>query len=180
MGRKQYRAGIVDRQRRLQGTAPLGVSESDTRPYFHFRLNRQWDADPVLSGLSGSVRELVEGGLVPDLVALTGDIAFAGRADEYRQAREWLDGELLGALPDGFDRSRILIVAGNHDVDRKAINFLSKSTQDALLAAKNQQQIAAVLSDPTQRDILLARHAARDALTASRVEQEIRTHGEDD
>ncbi|MDC3958616.1 tetratricopeptide repeat protein [Polyangium jinanense] len=53
----------------------------------------------------------------PDVVFVTGDIAFSASADkEYPTAKEWLD-KLLAALKLGPER--VLLVPGNHDVDRK-------------------------------------------------------------
>lgn len=57
----------------------------------HFRASKSWDADPVLRALTEFVGEEAGRGLTPDLVAITGDLAFSGRADEYRLARAWLD-----------------------------------------------------------------------------------------
>lgn len=52
----------------------------------------------------------------PDLVFFTGDLAFAGGADEYDLLRKHFLTPLQGALPDGCP---IFTVPGNHDVDRK-------------------------------------------------------------
>ncbi len=62
--------------------------------------------------------ELVAGELgPPDVVFLTGDIAFSASAEkEYPAAEEWL-GRLLAVLKIGPER--VLLVPGNHDVDRK-------------------------------------------------------------
>lgn len=49
----------------------------------------------------------------PDVVFVTGDIAFSASSEQYDQAAEWL-GKLLEALKIGPER-----VPGNHDVDRK-------------------------------------------------------------
>lgn len=58
---------------------------------FHFRAGTTWDADPVLRALARTIGEEAAGGLQPDLVVITGDLAFSGRADEYRLAKQWLD-----------------------------------------------------------------------------------------
>jgi tetratricopeptide (TPR) repeat protein/predicted MPP superfamily phosphohydrolase len=62
--------------------------------------------------------KLVAGELgAPDVVFLTGDIAFSASAEkEYAAAEEWLV-RLLASLKIG--RERVLLVPGNHDVDRK-------------------------------------------------------------
>ncbi len=51
----------------------------------------------------------------PDFVAVTGDIAFSGKKEEYEEAGEFFK-ELKGILPGG---TVFLVVPGNHDVDRK-------------------------------------------------------------
>lgn len=50
-------------------------------------------------------------------VAVTGDIAYSGRVDEYDEAEAWLSrvGECVGEPPT-------LVVPGNHDVDRSAFD----------------------------------------------------------
>jgi predicted MPP superfamily phosphohydrolase len=72
----------------------------------HFRADRAWDSDPVLRDLARFIAAEVRQGLVPDLVAVTGDLAFSGKADEYRRdpdqpddrphctASDWLTDEL--------------------------------------------------------------------------------------
>ncbi len=50
-----------------------------------------------------------------DAILVTGDIAFAGRADEFQIAGRWLE-ELCEHLE--IDTSNVLVTPGNHDVDR--------------------------------------------------------------
>jgi 3',5'-cyclic AMP phosphodiesterase CpdA len=52
-------------------------------------------------------------------ILVTGDIAFAGKKEEYDTAREWLERlcDLLGCA-----RENVWLVPGNHDVDRDVIN----------------------------------------------------------
>ncbi|MDG4550168.1 MAG: metallophosphoesterase [Candidatus Contendobacter sp.] len=126
----------------------------------HFTASKAWDADPVLRALTKFIAEEVKNGLVPDLVAITGDLAFAGVAKEYRLARNWLDKQLWPILPKDFPRDRLLLVPGNHDVDRNKVDFVAESTQENLLTAGDQDQIAKILSDAKQRNVLLKRHAA--------------------
>lgn len=66
---------------------------------FHLSAERRWDADPVLNGLTDTIREKVTRELPPDVVAITGDIAEKGRAEDYREARRWIDEGLRPALP---------------------------------------------------------------------------------
>lgn len=54
-------------------------------------------------------------GLSPDLLICTGDLAEWGYAREFAQATHF-----LGALGEklGVERSRVVIIPGNHDVNR--------------------------------------------------------------
>jgi len=55
--------------------------------------------------------------LCPDLMILTGDLAEWGMPDEFKNVLEFIEGvaELLN-----LNRDRVIIVPGNHDVNRKA------------------------------------------------------------
>ena len=57
----------------------------------HFRAGKTWDSDPVLRGLARFIEDEVAAGFAPDLVAITGDLAFSGRSEEYDLARRWLE-----------------------------------------------------------------------------------------
>jgi predicted phosphodiesterase len=96
----------------------------------HIRGPRETDRERRTRVLGGSwlsnVAELSKEGKF-DLVVFTGDIAFAGRLDEYlelmRRPREdgtiaaWLDETLAAA---GCTRAQLYVVPGNHDIDRRA------------------------------------------------------------
>ncbi len=126
----------------------------------HFTAGKAWDADPMLRALARYIKVEVEAGRVPDLVAITGDLAFAGIAEEYQLARDWLEKQLWPTLPQDFPRDRLLLVPGNHDVDRGKADTVAKAVQKELLVSADQNQIAKVLGDAGQRDVLLKRHAA--------------------
>jgi len=130
----------------------------------HFRAGTAWDADPVLRALAGCVRREARTGLAPDLVAVTGDVAFAGKAEEYRLARDRFERELWPALglPSAapLPHDRLLLIPGNHDADRGRIGTGARHIQDGQLAARSQDAIAALLNDDDARDLALKRHAA--------------------
>ncbi len=147
-----------------QALAPESEPDQDAirilhRSDFHFRTDRAWDADPVLRALTRSIGKEVADGFQPDLVAITGDLAFSGRADEYRLAGQWLDKQLLPALGGKLTREQVLLVPGNHDVDRSKVRRGVRYTQDGLLKDRSQDGIAEVLDDAEERRGLLARHA---------------------
>ena len=119
-----------------------------------------WDADPVRRALVRFVKtEVEQEGLAPDLVVFSGDLADAGKAHEYALARDWLDNQLWPALPGDLTRDRLLLVPGNHDVDRNKVGTGVRSMQEGLLKAKSQEDIAALLGDDGEREIMLRRHA---------------------
>ena len=124
----------------------------------HFKASKAWDADPVMRALAAFIGEEVERDGPPDLVAITGDIAFAGAPAEYALARKWLDDlwPKLGSLP----HDRLLPVPGNHDVDRGKVGTGVHSMQAGLLKGRSQDEVAALLSDDDERRIMLKRHAA--------------------
>jgi hypothetical protein len=136
---------------------------------FHFRTASTWDADPILGHLAEAVGTDVRArGLIPDLVVVTGDLAFAGHADEYEQAGQWLADALWPALtPAGAEplpRDRLLLVPGNHDVDRARIGRGARGIQRDLLEERTeeglQQTIAEVLGTEQDRALMLERHQA--------------------
>ena len=75
-----------------------------------------FDRQVVLDPLIQRVRHDLEKGFQPEMVVVTGDIAFKGIEGEYALARRFFD-DLLGAL--GFSDAHLFIVPGNHDVNRK-------------------------------------------------------------
>ena len=76
----------------------------------------KFDRGVVLDPLIERVKEDCERGLRPEIIAVTGDVAFQGIESEYKLAKKFFD-DLLRAmeLPD----KRLFIVPGNHDVYRK-------------------------------------------------------------
>lgn len=129
----------------------------------HFRTGTAWDADPVLRSLASFIGQDVQAGLTPDLIVITGDLAFSGKAGEYALARNWLTQELWRVLTQDparpLPQDRLLLVPGNHDVDRDAVDFTAEAVHDRLLGGNDQSQIAKVLADKSQRKLLLKRHA---------------------
>jgi len=93
----------------------------------------------------------------PDVVFVTGDIAFSASTDkEYPVAKLWLD-ELLGALSIGPDR--VLLVPGNHDVDRKkAVEGLARNVHK--LARTNPKEVDALLQNAVEMETIWPKLAA--------------------
>ena len=127
---------------------------------FHFQAKSAWDSDPVLRGLAEIVGKIGRDGLTADYVAITGDIAYSGVGDEYHHARRWIEDCLLPNLPKGFLRDRILLVPGNHDVQRAIVEGDADLQKDqaCLIEQADQRRIARILDDSDRRERFLKRH----------------------
>jgi tetratricopeptide (TPR) repeat protein/predicted phosphodiesterase len=91
---------------------------------FHFRGGDPYDRDVVLGALVNSMKAFRAKGRRPDLVFATGDVAYAGQANEYESATAFFDA-LLTAV--GLERRQLFVVPGNHDVDRKLAAGLART-----------------------------------------------------
>src|SRR2546422_4272853 len=86
-----------------------------------------------------------------DLVAFTGDLAFAGKAAELELGNTVLLDPLMSSL--GLESDRVAFVAGNHDVDIDQVNPVfeaglatnSASRDDALALQNNPDAMATAL-----------------------------------
>lgn len=77
----------------------------------------------ILDSLIDYVSEL-DSKMKPDLVLVTGDIAWYGKASEYEEAYKWFK-KLMEKLE--LDGNQIVFCPGNHDVNRSvAVNFHEK------------------------------------------------------
>ncbi len=148
----------TEKMKPIPRRAPPGVVRVLHLSDFHFSPRRAWDQDPVLGALAADVARLVASGLRPDLVALTGDIADRGTREDYALAARWLRERLLPAAKASTES--LLLVPGNHDVDRAAVKRVAQAAQADLIRGESQDAIAALLSDVTERTPLLRRHDA--------------------
>ncbi len=120
----------------------------------HFRTEdlHAWDEDIVLRGLLDDLRRLRETkGLSPDLILVTGDLAFSGAPAEYALARTFFD-DLLAATE--LPKDRLFPVPGNHDVDRKRIGVTARLLAPNL---KTREAVSEVQGDATARHEFLVR-----------------------
>jgi hypothetical protein len=92
----------------------------------------------------------------PGMILLSGDIAYAGRKDEYDFAYSWLENELCPAA--GCAIEDVLSIPGNHDVDLKAEdNPAFEAARRDLRATKPadvDRKLVKWLHDPTASQIL--------------------------
>jgi hypothetical protein len=82
---------------------------------FHLRAELAWSQDVVLNSLVKDLRERYGRETTPDLLFLTGDIAYSGAAEDYTRAEEFVQ-ELQAAT--SVPPERLFIVPGNHDIAR--------------------------------------------------------------
>lgn len=91
----------------------------------HGNVSQSWDQRLVTSELRLDIAKAQKAGYPhPDVVLLTGDVAFSGgvrnragssQAAEYGEARDWLNGLMqdLGLSPE-----LVFVIPGNHDIQR--------------------------------------------------------------
>jgi 3',5'-cyclic AMP phosphodiesterase CpdA len=75
----------------------------------------------------------------PQVVAITGDIGWKGIDDDYQLAKEWLD-ELLQHL--GLSYSQVVVCAGNHDINRVAVDRITVPTSAEMADSYLQADIS--------------------------------------
>jgi formylglycine-generating enzyme required for sulfatase activity/energy-coupling factor transporter ATP-binding protein EcfA2 len=81
----------------------------------HIKADDTFDRSVVLDPLLSRISEDLDSGMRPELLIVTGDIAYSGKADEYKLAKIFLDKLLNGVKLPG---ERLFIVPGNHEIDR--------------------------------------------------------------
>lgn len=87
-----------------------------------FHVGKDQDGEKRLfKELCRHVDEQCQSGFVPNVVFLTGDLAYAGKSEQYQLFREQLLDPLLKILANYEEKGwlgRVYAVPGNHDVDR--------------------------------------------------------------
>jgi predicted phosphodiesterase len=118
----------------------------------HFRESRAYDESIVLKALLRDVAKRIQtDDLRPDFIAITGDIAFSGKPEEYAMAQSFFD-DLLTTT--GLPCERLFIVPGNHDVDRDLITAGAKAIGASLI---DRACVNTFLATPSDRRLVLAR-----------------------
>jgi predicted MPP superfamily phosphohydrolase len=89
-------------------------------------------------------------------VLVTGDIAYAGKPEQYQKAAEWLD-RLTAAV--GCEPTAVQLVPGNHDIDRDAISSGCKLMLNQIIA-KGEPKLDEFLKSDQDREVLYGRFVA--------------------
>jgi predicted MPP superfamily phosphohydrolase/energy-coupling factor transporter ATP-binding protein EcfA2 len=103
---------------------PIGGSfKTDTSKFqllhisdLHVKEGEEFDRSVVLDPLIDRVAEDIDNGFQPEVIVVTGDIAYSGKETQYQSVKKFFD-VLLKKM--NLSDDRLFIVPGNHDVDRK-------------------------------------------------------------
>jgi predicted phosphodiesterase len=76
-------------------------------------------------------------------ILISGDIAFSGKEDEYDKATEWL--KHICNL-SGCENENVFPVPGNHDIERRKIGVMLKTTQEKFKNLRNRTYIDSELN----------------------------------
>ncbi|MDB5555347.1 MAG: calcineurin-like phosphoesterase protein [Rhizobium sp.] len=105
--------------------------------------------DPNLALRSDIIRDVRrmrrEIGRPANGILLTGDIAFAGKAEEYDFAYKWLEEKLCPEA--GCKMEDIFVIPGNHDVDRNAASDPAQIMAREALRSKPANEVNGLLHD---------------------------------
>ena len=118
----------------------------------HLRAGDQYDQQVALSSLLSDLAQLSdEGDKEFDLIFVTGDIAFSGRAEEYTIATKFFR-DLSSATAVSMDR--IYCVPGNHDVDRSRLTpFLAESAR----TLSSRELVSQLIGNTVERSLFTDR-----------------------
>ena len=127
-----------------------------------------WSQDVVLKAMAASIVRDRAKGYAFDFVLVTGDLAFSGKASEYRLVADFLD-----AIGDsaGVPRERIFCIPGNHDVDRDKQTLCFHGARQKL---SSSSAVDAVLAPDDNLATLCQRQQAYREFQASYFERQSR------
>ena len=101
----------------------------------HFEASDRFNRQVVLKALWNDIKACCAKGLRPDFILFTGDVAYHGKASEYRLTAEHFFDPLLMAT--GLGKEQLFIVPGNHDVDWDAIDPIVAAGCLAILTSRH-------------------------------------------
>lgn len=140
------RDGSEDRGRGAGSLTWLHVSDLH---FGHGDAHYRFDQSGVTTAILRNAESMAKRIGPPDLIFVTGDIAFSGQAAQYALAKEWLERlrSAVGGTP------RVFLVPGNHDVDRKLAMKLSAAAIHKELRTE-PRKLDELLSDHTEMQTL--------------------------
>ncbi len=105
------------------------TTAEDSRPLswlhlsdIHMSGHHTYDPDLVLD----AIVKLAEKERKPDFIVVTGDVAFSGQAKQYAHVDKFFS-DLLDVTGLSDKRERVIVVPGNHDVDRQKLIGLART-----------------------------------------------------
>lgn len=128
-------------------TAPalVWVHVSDLH-FGHGDAKHRVEQERVVAAIVRDAKKMRQAVGVPTFVFVTGDVAFSGKAKQYANASRWL-GELTAAV--NATAAEVLLVPGNHDVDRdEAKSLTAKVLQEKLWS--DERFLDELLSTPIE------------------------------
>ena len=121
---------------------------------FHLKKNDKWSQNVVLKSLLTDISNRYSKGRPLDFIFITGDLAFSGKSEEYLIVEDFLH-QLL--TDTGVPSDRLLIVPGNHDIDR---NIEVDAFVGARCLLKDSVEVDKFLGDEARRRTLFRRQSA--------------------
>src|SRR4051812_7534084 len=110
----------------------------------HLRENDRSETNTFLTDLLRDIEQRAVQGLKPDLVFVTGDLAFSGQRAQYDAVRAFLKRLAeVTCLPEG----RLFVVPGNHDLDRARVSRSAFALVRDLHQQQSEEAIAALFED---------------------------------
>ena len=111
----------------------------------HMRPQDEWAQGIVMRAMCDDIAAGRENG-VADFILITGDLAYSGKADEYKLFANFLNGL---SKASGVPKEYIFCIPGNHDIDRERQTFCFRGARSAL---HDQNSVDAFLGSPAAED----------------------------
>lgn len=117
----------------------------------HMRESAVWSHDIVLKAMCEDIARQRREGTSADFILATGDLAFSGKAEEYKLAESFFDAV---STASGVPKDRIFCIPGNHDIDRERQKMCFRGVRKFI---ESQNQIDLLLSGGEDIETLLKR-----------------------
>ncbi len=117
----------------------------------HMNEREAWPQNVVLQAMCKQIKNSRAQGLSADFILVTGDLAFAGKADEYDLVAKFLDALCTAS---GVPKERMFCIPGNHDINRNRQKFCFLGARTEL---QDHSRVGAVLDGGDDLKALLKR-----------------------